>query len=70
VRCPTDGRAFRWLSPLALLAVGWPVGVWNLLNAEWPPALLANVLFVASGACAAAGLVLWWLAGRALERGE
>ena len=70
VRCPTDARALRLLLPIAVLAIGWPVGVWNLLNAEWPPALLANGLFVASGVCAAAGLVRWWRAARALERGE
>ena len=72
VRCPTDTRAFRLLLPVAVLAVGWPVGVWNLLRAaeDVPPGLLARVLLVATGACGAVGLVLWWHAGRALERGE
>ena len=72
VRCPTDARAFRLLLPVAVLAVGWPVGVWNLLRAseEVQPELLAGVLLAATGASAAAGLVLWWAASRALERGE
>jgi ABC-type transport system involved in multi-copper enzyme maturation permease subunit len=74
VRCPSDTRAFRLLLPFALLVIGWPVGVWNLLrfdpDAPLPPELVARWLFAAAGVCAAAGSGLWWHAGRALERGE
>ena len=72
VRCPTDRRAFRLLLPVAVPAVVWPVGVWKLLRAseDVQPEFLARVLLAATGACAAAGLVLWWRAGRTLERGE
>jgi ABC-type transport system involved in multi-copper enzyme maturation permease subunit len=75
VRRPTDTRAFRLLLPIAVAAVGWPVGVRNLLptgpeEMVIPPELLAPALLGAAGVCGATGLVLWWLAGRALERGE
>ena len=74
VRCPSDSRAFRLLLPFVLVVVGWPVGVWNLLRLDsevrLPPDEVAGWLFAATGACAVAGLGLWWCAGRALERGE
>ena len=40
VRCPTDARAFRLLLPVAVLAIGWPVGVWNLLAEDVSPDVL------------------------------
>ena len=59
---------------ITILVVGWPVGVWNLLRLDsevrLPPDEVAGWLFAATGACAVAGLGLWWCAGRALERGE
>jgi ABC-type transport system involved in multi-copper enzyme maturation permease subunit len=72
VRCPSDARAFQLLLPFAVLAVGWPVGVWNLLRADTdvPAELLLYGLLVAAVACAGAGGALWWLAERYLERGE
>lgn len=71
VRCPSDARAFRLLLPIAVLAVGWPVGVWNLLGtAPNMPDVLTKSLLFAAFACAGTGLVLWWLARRAIERGE
>jgi ABC-type Na+ efflux pump permease subunit len=71
-RCTSDTRAFQLLLPSALVAVGWPVGAWNLLRpgVDVPPGLLIPWLLVATGLCAGAGLVLWWLAERKLERGE
>ncbi|MBN9122541.1 MAG: ABC transporter permease subunit [Planctomycetes bacterium] len=71
VRCETDARAFRLLLPFVLLVVGWPVGAWNLLRSEEGVSaeVLAVGLFVAAGAFVVAGAVLWWLAGRELERG-
>ncbi len=72
VRCPSDTRAFQLLLPFAVLAVGWPVGVWNLLRADTdvPPELLLRGLLVATAGCGGAGAVLWRLAERNLERGE
>ncbi len=72
VRCATDARAFRLQVPFVVVIVGWPVGVWNWLRSDSapPPELLATGLFVSAGAGALAGLVLWWHAGRILERGE
>jgi hypothetical protein len=72
VRCATDVRAFRLLLLVALPAIGWPVGAWNLLHpdAEVPVELLTQGLVIVSGACAVAGAVFWWLAERQLERGE
>jgi ABC-type transport system involved in multi-copper enzyme maturation permease subunit len=71
VRCPSDARAFRLLLPVAVLAVGWPALVWNLLDTTPDmPELLTGILAIVAFACAASGFVLWWLAGRALERGE
>jgi ABC-type Na+ efflux pump permease subunit len=71
VRSSSDTRAFRLLMPVAVVAVGWPVGVWNLLGtAPGISELLTGVLAGAAAACAGSGLVLWWLAGRLLERGE
>jgi ABC-type transport system involved in multi-copper enzyme maturation permease subunit len=74
VRCPSDTRALRLLLLVPLLVGALPAIMWNLLptgpEVVVPPELLAPALLVVSGACGAAGLVLWWLAGRALERGE
>lgn len=74
VRCASDARAFRLLLPFVLLAVGWPLGVWNLLRVEsdvrLSPDAVAGWLFAAAGVCAVSGLALWWHAGRALDRGE
>lgn len=74
VRCPSDARAFRLLLPFVLLAIGWPVGVWNLVRLESDfrpsPDAVAGWLFAAAGVCAVTGLALWWHAGRVLDRGE
>lgn len=74
VRCATDARAFRLLLPLAVLAAGWPAGVWNAVAlpeaAELPPAFWAGVLLAAAAACALAGGACRRLAARALARGD
>ena len=73
VRCASDTRAFQLLLPFVVPMIGWPVGVWNLLHLEdasVPPELLMPWLLCATAACAGAGLVLWWLAERKLEKGE
>lgn len=70
VRCPTDTRALRLLLPVAVLAIGWPIGAWNLLTEDLSPDVLLRVLLAATGVTAFVGFVFWWLAGRALERGE
>lgn len=72
VRCATDGRVFRLLLLFVVLAAGWPVGVWNLLRSDVGVSAeeLTGWVFAAAGACGGAGLLLWWRAGRVLERGE
>lgn len=72
VRCTGDVRAFRLLLPITVIAVGWPVAVWNLPrgdSAVHPDALFRGLLG-ATGACGAAAALLWWHAGRSLARGE
>jgi hypothetical protein len=74
VRCPSDARAFRLLLPVAVVASGWPVGVWagavqgGLV--EVPPNALAPALLVASAVCALTGGACRLLAARALARGD
>ncbi|MFM8275220.1 MAG: ABC transporter permease subunit, partial [Gemmata sp.] len=70
VRCASDVRAFRLLLPVATLAAGWPIGAWALAGAEPGPEALFCGFTGAAGVCAAAGVALWWLAGRALSRGD
>lgn len=70
VRCATDTRAFRLLLPVAVLALGWPLGVWLLLREDIPRDLLTRALLIATAACALMGLLLWRAAERALERGD
>lgn len=72
VRSATDVHAFRLLLPVAVLAVGWPVGAWSLLrlDADVPRELLAWAMLGAAVASAITGGALWLLAGRKLERGE
>jgi ABC-type transport system involved in multi-copper enzyme maturation permease subunit len=72
VRSATDVRAFRLLLPVAVLAVGWPVGAWSLLrfDADVPRELLVRAMLFAAIASAVAGAAFWLLAGRKLERGE
>jgi ABC-type transport system involved in multi-copper enzyme maturation permease subunit len=72
VRSASDTRAFQLLFLFAVIAVGWPAGVWNLLRADTdvPPELVLYGLLGAAGVCAGAGPVLWWCAERNLERGE
>jgi ABC-type Na+ efflux pump permease subunit len=68
VRTPTEVRAFRFLVPAVVVVVGAPVGVWNATN--WDVPLLAEIEFGAAAiAFAIAGPILWWRAGRQLERG-
>jgi len=70
VRCASDARAFRLLLPVAVVAAGWPVGVWagavqgDLL--EVPPKVLAATLLGASTACALTGAACRLLAAREL----
>jgi ABC-type transport system involved in multi-copper enzyme maturation permease subunit len=72
VRCPTDARAFRLLLLPVVLVVGWPVGVWNAPRGDAGISAdeLTTWLLIASGVSVAAGLALWWHAGRVLERGS
>ncbi len=66
VRCATDFRAFRILLLVVLLSVGWPIGLWQLLNANTsvPRELLMQVVLFAAITSALAGLVFWWRAER------
>lgn|GEM_PF-5623481 len=72
VYCATDVRAFRLILPLTMVAVGWPVGAWNLLrfDEDVPRPLLVYGLQIVAGVWTIAGVVLWWLAERRLVRGE
>jgi hypothetical protein len=73
VRCPSDARAFRLALPVAMMAVGWPVGAWNLLllrEDRVSPEALARGLWIVTALALPAALALWALAARALDRGE
>src|SRR5262249_17807407 len=68
----TDFRAFRILLLFVLLSVGWPVGLWQLLNADTgvPRELLMQLVLFTAITNALAGLVFWWRAERRLVLGE
>ena len=68
VRSKTEVQAFRFLVPAVVVVVGAPVGVWNAIE-DWGYTFWA-VVGLAAGAVAfaVAGLVLWWWAGRSLDR--
>jgi ABC-type Na+ efflux pump permease subunit len=72
VRCATDVRAFRFLLPVTVLVIGWPVGAWNLLSAEptFPAERVMRGLLIAAGVCVVIGAMFWWLACVRLNRGE
>jgi ABC-type Na+ efflux pump permease subunit len=72
VRCPNDVRAFWLLLPFTLVAVVWPVGLWQLLHSDpaVPRELLTQAVLVAASASGLAGLVFWWLAERRIVGGE
>jgi hypothetical protein len=67
VRCPTEVRAFRFLVPAVVLAVGVPVLAWN--QTDWDrPRDTAVRLASAATAAALLGVLLWRQAGRDLDR--
>lgn len=74
VRCPSDARAFRLLLPFAVLAAGWPVGVWaGVIRGELievTPNALATALLAVAALCALTGAACRLLAARTLARGE
>ena len=72
VRSQTDVRAFWLLLPFTLVAVVWPVGLWQLLHSDpaVPRELLTQAVLVAASASGLAGLVFWWLAERRMLQGE
>ena len=67
VRSPSEVRAFRFVIPAVVLAVGAPVGVWNAT--DWVQPVWSEAgLGAGAAALAASAAVCWWLAGRALDR--
>ena len=68
VRSKSEVQAFRFLIPAVVVVVGAPVGVWNSIQ-DWGYPWLATLGMAAGSlAFALAGLVLWWWAGRSLDR--
>ena len=68
VRCAAPARAFRLALPAVVAVIGLPVLVRNTI--EWDSTGPAIALFAWTAAgCAVAAVVLWWRAGRELERG-
>ena len=68
VKSKSEVQAFRFLVPAVVVVVGAPVGLWNAIQ-DWRDPFWATVGLTAGAVgFGMAGSVLWWWAGRALER--
>ncbi|MCS6864347.1 MAG: ABC transporter permease subunit [Gemmataceae bacterium] len=72
IRCPQEWRALRFLLPVTLLAVMWPLGVKAVLHNR--PDVSAEGVFrgliVVAGAALVATSLLWWWAERTMDHGD
>jgi ABC-type transport system involved in multi-copper enzyme maturation permease subunit len=66
VRCTSEVRAFRFLVPAVVVAVGAPVGIWNYTDWAAP---IWSVIGLTAGALAfgIGGAMFWWRAVWALD---